>query len=192
MDNHPEIDNDYNGVEIVLNKRFSQHLTVLNGFTVGKNTGTISTGSLNNPNSLINDEKAIGNDSTYILNLLGTYRMPHDVMARVHWYDRSGYALNRTTTFTRAQVPNLTQANQSVSLLPRDEFRRGALRLLDIRFSKAFRLGGSTKIEPLIEVYNVLNKNSSITEVETVGPSLGFVTESVTARVVKTGLKFNF
>lgn len=192
MDNYPEIENYYNGVEFVLNKRFSKNLTVLTGFTIGANKGTISTTSLNNPNTLINNEGYIGNDSTYILNLLGTYRMPRDFMASVHWYDRSGYPLQRTFTFTRTQVPNLTQVTQSVSLLPRGEFRRGALGLLDMRFSKAFRFTDSLRIEPLVEVYNILNNNSSITESEVVGPNLGFVTESVTARVAKLGVKVTF
>jgi hypothetical protein len=190
-DNYPEIENTYNGFEILVDKRFSDRFMLLTGLTLSSHTGTDNTGDLNNPNNDINNEGDIGNYSAYNLKTVATYRLPRDFYVGVNLQYRSGYPLNRNFTVTRALVPNLTQVNQSIKLVPRGEVQRGELALLDVRFSKAMRLGRFT-FEPLLEVYNLLNNNSSITEVETVGPNLGFITETVLPRVAKLGLKMKF
>lgn len=191
-DNYPEIENSYNGFEVLVDKRFSQRFMVLSGLSLGSNKGTINTGDLNNPNLLINNEGNIGNDSRFNLKTVATYRLPRNFFVGVNLQYRDGYPLQRTFTVTRTQVPNLTQVNETVQLAPRGDFRRGNLALLDIRFSKSMEIAGGFKVEPLLEVYNMLNNNSTISEVEVVGPNLGFPTETVLPRVLKLGLKVNF
>ena len=190
-DNYPEIQNLYNGLEILVDKRFSQRFMVLSGLSLGAHKGTSSTGDLNNPNQLINNEGNIGNDARFNLKTVATYRLPRAFLVGVNLQYRDGYPLQRSFTVTRTQVPNLTQVNETVQLAPRGEFRRGHLALLDVRFSKLIRMKG-VRVEPLLELYNALNNNSTITEVEVVGPNLGFPTETVLPRVLKFGLKVNF
>lgn len=191
-DNYPEIHNSYNGFEVLVDKRFSDRFMVLSGLSLGANKGTINTNDLNNPNLQINNEGNVGNDSLFNLKTVATYRLPRDFFVGVNLQYRDGYPLQRTFTVTRSLVPNLTQVNETVQLAPRGEFRRGHLALLDVRLSKSFRLGNEFRVEPLIEVYNALNNNSTISEVEVVGPNLGFPTETVLPRVLKLGLKVNF
>jgi len=191
-DNYPEIRNTYNGFEVIVDKRFSDRFSFLTGLSLGSNEGTINTGDLNNPNLLINNEGNIGNDSRFNLKTMATYRLPYAFLLGVNLQYRDGYPLQRSFTVTRTQVPNLTQVNQTVQLASRGEFRRDPLALLDLRFSKSFEMRGGLKVEPLLELYNALNNNSTITEVEVVGPNLGFPTETVLPRVLKVGLKVNF
>ena len=191
-DNYPEITNTYNGFEVLVDKRFSDRFMVLSGLTLGSHEGTISTGDLNNPNLLINNEGNIGNDARFNLKTVATYRLPRAFLIGVNLQYRDGYPLQRTYTVTRGQVPNLTQVNETVQVAPRGEFRRGHLALLDVRFSKSITVRTGFRVEPLLEVYNVLNNNSTISEVEVVGPNLGFPTETVLPRVLKLGLKVNF
>lgn len=190
-DNYPEIENRYNGFEILVDKRFSQQFMVLSGLSLGAHEGTTGTGDLNNPNLDINNYGNIGNDSRFNLKTVATYRLPRAFLVGVNLQYRDGYPLQRSFTVTRTQVPNLTQVNETVQLAPRGDFRRGRLALLDVRFSKLIDMKG-VRVEPLLEVYNALNNNSTITEVEVVGPNLGFPTETVLPRVLKFGLKVNF
>ena len=88
-------------------------------------------------------------------------------------------------------MPTLTQVNQLVSLAPAGEYRRERLSLLDFRASKRFT-AGSTTIEPTLDVYNVLNENAAISEVETVGPALGRISRNVDGRTLRFGLKLQF
>jgi hypothetical protein len=190
-DNYSEIDNRYNGFEFLIDKRFSDQFMLLSGLTVGSQKGTINSGDLNNPNLLINNEGNIGNDATLNFKTVATYRLPRAFYIGANVQSRSGYPLQRNYTVTRTQVPTLTQVNQTIQLAPRGEYRRGQLTLVDVRFSKRIE-SGRFSFEPLFEVYNLLNNNSSITEVETVGPNLGFITETVMPRVAKFGFKMRF
>jgi hypothetical protein len=191
-DNYSEISNRYNGFEVLVDKRFSQRFMVLSGLTLGASKGTNNTSDLNNPNLLINNEGNIGNDARFNLKTVATYRLPRAFQIGVNLQYRDGYPLQRTFTVTRTLVPNLTQVTQSVQLAPRGEFRRGNLALMDVRFSKSISMPGGVRVEPLMEVYNLFNNNSTITEVEVVGPNLGFPTETVLPRVLKLGVKMNF
>ena len=51
LDNFPELDRVFNGVDLTFNKRFSNRWMVISGLSVGKNIGdTYPFGDLNNPN----------------------------------------------------------------------------------------------------------------------------------------------
>jgi len=47
-------------------------------------------------------------------------------------------------------------------------------------------------VEPLLEVYNLLNENASVTEVEQVGAALGRVSRNLDGRLVRVGFKVGF
>lgn len=191
IDNYPGIENRYNGFEVVLDKRFSNKGTVMAAYTRGVNKGTSSTTDLNNPNLLINNYGNIGNDAPHALNVAGTYRLPRDLMLGFHWYFRSGFPLQENYTFNTLQVRNLTQVSQSIQLIPRGDVRLDDLNLLDVRFSRKFKLKSMT-FEPMLEGYNLLNSNVATRVNETVGPNLFFIIESLTARVAKLGLRVRF
>jgi hypothetical protein len=190
-DNYSEIESTYNGFEVLIDKRFSDRLMVLSGLSLGAHSGTINTSDLNNPNLSINNHGSIGNDSRFNLKTVATYRLPRAFRVGVNLQYRDGYPLQRSFTVTRTLVPNLTQVNQTVQLASRGDYRRGNLALLDLRFSKVIEAKG-LRVEPLMELYNALNNNSTISEVEVVGPNLGFPTETVLPRVLKLGLKLSF
>jgi outer membrane receptor protein involved in Fe transport len=88
-------------------------------------------------------------------------------------------------------VPNLTQVNQRVLLSAAGEVRKESLSLLDFRVTKRFRIG-NTSFEPTLDVYNVLNENAALSEVETVGPALGRISRNVDGRTVRLGARVQF
>jgi hypothetical protein len=168
IDNYPGIKNVYNGFEVLVDKRFSNNSLALVSYTYGNVEGTITTSDLNNPNLLINNYG------------------PLDFMLGAHWAVRSGFPLGPSYTFTTRQVPGLTQVSQSVKVAPRGDYRLDRLNLLDLRFSKRF------KVNSMLEGYNMLNSSATTRVSETVGPNLFFIIESLTARVAKLGLRVSF
>ncbi len=190
-DNYPGIQNVYQGFEATINRRLRDNFEVLLGYTLGSNKGTVTTSDMNNPNLLINNYGNIANDSTNVVNLLATYHMPWEMMLSGHWYYRTGFALQENYTFTGAQVPKLTQVSQVIQLDARGDTRLPSINLLDMRLSRAIRFNGQ-RLEPMVELYNALNNNAPITTNQTVGTNYGFITENVTARVLKFGVRYTF
>ena len=76
-------------------------------------------------------------------------------------------------------------------LLPTGDVRKPNQTLLDVRLGRQFQSYGLTW-EPLLEIYNLLNENASVSEVETVGPALGRISRNIDGRLVRFGLKVSF
>jgi hypothetical protein len=181
---------EYEGVELTVSRRFNAGLTLFGGVTLGKNTAATSA-SLN-PNDRINDGGYDLLDSKVIVNVSGLYQFPWGVTAATHLAHYSGQPLRRIYTVTRTVVPALRQTSQDVLLVPTGTFRKPDQTLLDLRFGRQFRRADVGTIEPLLEIYNVLNENGSITEVEQVGTALGRISRNIDGRLVRISLKVGF
>lgn len=180
----------YHGVEATFNRRFRQNLTLFGGVTVGSNKAATSAST--NPNDLINASGYDLLDSRVIVNMSGIYRLPWSIDVSSHLAFYSGQPLRRIYTITRTVVPALRQTSQDVQLVPAGDFRKPDQTLLDVRVGRRFRQAGSLTFEPLFEVYNLLNENASVTEVETVGPALGRISRNIDGRLVRLGVKVSF
>ena len=75
--------------------------------------------------------------------------------------------------------------------MPAGDVRKPDQSLLDVRLGRRFNARGLT-FEPLLEVYNLLNENASVTEVEQVGTALGRISRNLDARLLRVGLKVQF
>ena len=75
--------------------------------------------------------------------------------------------------------------------MPAGDVRKPDQSLLDVRLGRRFDVRGLT-FEPLLEVYNLLNENASVTEVEQVGAALGRISRNLDARLLRIGLKVQF
>jgi hypothetical protein len=78
-----------------------------------------------------------------------------------------------------------------VRLERNDETRYDKWVMLDLRVGRIFPMG-KLRFEPFVDVYNVLNANTILTEVTTVGSSLGVVSATINPRLVRVGGKFTF
>jgi hypothetical protein len=61
-----------------------------------------------------------------------------------------------------------------------------------MRVSRTFRFGPSANIEPMFEVYNILNENAALSQVTTIGPAFGRISSTVDGRLVRLGFKLLF
>lgn len=189
--NFDGLGSQYNGVEITFDKRMANNFSLFGGYTLGAHDQCTS--ASRNPNERIN---ACGNhpyDSTHIVNVSGLYRLPGDFLVSGHYQYKTGQPLKRDYAFASAQVPGgLTQVSQRVILVPAGEVRKDNITVLDLRLSKRFKLRNGMTLEPTLDVYNVLNENGALIEVETVGPALGRISRNVDGRTVRFAGRIQF
>jgi hypothetical protein len=181
---------EYDGVDVTVNRRFDENLTLFGGVTVGRNKA--ATSASRNPNDLINSSGYDPLDSRVILNLSGIYRLPWAVNFSSHFAYYSGQPLRRIYTISPSIVPGLRQTNQDVLLVPTGTYRKPDQTLLDVRLGRKFTGPTGISFEPQIEVYNLLNENGSLTEVEQVGASLGRISRNIDGRLVRFSLRVGF
>ena len=180
----------YDGVDVTVNRRFDKSVTLFGGLTVGSNTA--ATSASRNPNDLINASGDDPLDSRVILNLSGIYQLPWSLSVSSHLAYYSGQPLRRIYTISPTIVPGLRQTTQDVLLVPTGTYRKPDQTLLDLRVGRRFGGTSGVSIEPLIEAYNLLNENGSLTEVEQVGASLGRISRNIDGRLVRFSVKVSF
>lgn len=190
LTNSDKLAQSYHGGELTFNRRFRNNLTLFGGVTVGTNKSAPV--ASNNPNDQINAAGYDLLDSRVIVNFSGVYRLPWSLNVSGHLAHYSGQPLRRIYTVTRTVVPTLRQTSQDVNLLPAGEARKPDQTLLDIRLGRRFQGARGLAIEPLLEIYNLLNENASVQEVEQVGPALGRISRNIDGRLVRFGVKVSF
>jgi hypothetical protein len=180
----------YDGGEVTVTRRFTQRFTLFGGVTVGRNKAS-SSASLN-PNDRINADGYDPLDSRVMLNVSAISNLPGGISLSSRFAHQTGQPLRRVYQLTRTIVPGLGQTSQDVQLVPRGEFRRGDQTLWDVRVGRRFTTGRGTTVEPIFEVYNLLNENASLTEVETVGPTLGRISRNIDGRLARFSVRVGF
>jgi hypothetical protein len=185
-----ELEQHYNGVEVQMNTRMSNG-SVFGGLTIGRDYGDQDSGDLNNPNNRINNQGAIGFDSTYQIRGGFNWRVPGEVQLSGSIREATGLPQTRVFVVTSAVVPGLTQVNQNVQVAQRGDFRYPWVNLVDLRVARSFK-AGSTRFEPTLDLFNVFNNNAVTSGVTTIGSSLGRPSAIVMGRLVRVGGRMTF
>ena len=186
----PDLRQTYHGVEFQMNTRTSK-ATVFGGLTIGRDFGDQDSGDLNNPNVRVNNQGNIGFDSPYQIRGGFSYRLPASVEFSGSVREASGLPQSRTYTLTTTIVPGLTQVTQNVLVAANGEFRYPWVNLVDLRVTKAFRIG-KTKIEPTVDLFNVFNNSAVTSAVTTIGTSIGRPSAIVMGRLLRVGGHMTF
>jgi hypothetical protein len=165
----------YNGLVLVAEKRRSQGWQAFGSYTYSRASGLLpSSGATaagpqvstigppnpitfgRDPNDLTNARGRLPNDRPHIFRVMGTMDVPGvGVVAAGNLQYFSGKPWAAT-----AQVV-LPQGDQRVLLESRGSRRLPGQTLLDLRLSKTLALGGTTRIELLLDVLNALNDASA-------------------------------
>ena len=104
------------------------------------------------PNSLTNARGRLPNDRPHMLRVMGSVDVPRTgfvVAANVQHFSGKPWAAT-------AQIA-LPQGDQRILLEPRGSRRLSSQTLVDFRVSRPISFGGSTRVELLVDVLNVLN-----------------------------------
>ena len=193
------LDNDsYNGVEFTGTKRMSRHWMLLAGFTIQREKGTYGAGSsdealsdnFNDPNLNINRQNSVLNmDSTYVFKADSTYNLPFGIGVSVNFQHYTGFPIRPTEVFTG---PELAQHTETVALDPAGLLRLPSVNLLDLRIARTFTWKERYHLEPLIDLFNLTNSQTVVSEVTSYGPNYLRPSNLVNPRLARIGMRFDF
>ena len=189
--NIPDLGNTYNGVEFSVTRPLANRWALLAGFTIGKSEGLYDRGlddDFNNPNLNINrDNSIIGQDSTHIAKILGTYILPKDFTVSTNLRYFTGQPIEKVVT-----VRGLNQGTVTVLDEPRGRTRLDNVMIWDVRASRIFIAGRNIEIEPMLDVFNLLNDAPKTNIINQVGPRFGLPLAILAPRIARLGLRVTF
>ncbi len=191
-DNAPELDSKYDGVDISFNRRLRNRWMLMGGLSLGKNVGDTysETSDLNNPNFTF--RRAVTQfDVPVAFKLSGIYEMPLGIQISGKVQHFSGFP-EAPTVLVTSQTVALTQVSQSVRVAPAGDTRLPSVNLVDVRFSKSVRAGGTVRIEPALDIFNLTNSNPIQARVTQIGPAFGRATEILRGRLFRAGVYLTF
>lgn len=154
----------YRGVELTATKRMSNRWQLQGSWVISKITGSYNnTSNAGNSSTEYNDpntdprfqpfrEGRLSNDNTHIAKVLGSYRVPWDVLVSAAYYYTSGATFNRTI-----RSPRITQGRKDLFIEPRGSQRYDDRPQLDLKIEKQFRVGLDRRLGVTLEGFNMLN-----------------------------------
>jgi hypothetical protein len=180
----------YDGYDITLNTRFGHGGTLLTGFSSGLTKSR--TCQVSNPNSLLFcDQNEFDVPFQSQFKAAGSYPLPWDVLVSGVFQSVAGNERSITYIVTRADLPQLTVSSITIPLLPPGSEYYDRLNQLDLRLAKNFRFGNK-KIMPQVDIFNVTNSATVLSQVNTFGPSLDQVRTILDGRIVRLGVMVEF
>jgi len=170
------------------------------GATFSQNLGDIycnslvacsaATGDLNNPNFTYRRGLA-GNDVPTSLRGSGLYQLPWggvSISTTVQHY--TGFPEN-TTVLVGTNTVRLTQVTQSIVVEPRGTTRVPPVNSLDVSVRRQWKYR-AVALEPVLDVYNLLNAASLLSRVTQLGPTYQTPVTIQRGRLIRLGVNMNF
>ena len=188
--NQDELDVDYHGVDISVNKRMSNGWSLMGGANFGRATGTVITGDLNNPNSPDYRTGAFGNDVPWSYRLSGVVNLPFHIAGSATTSYYAGFP-ELTTVLVNSRTVALTQSSQSVIVNERGSVRFPNVYQLDVSLRRPIQLQ-NVRVEPRIDLYNLTNEASVQRRVTTLGSAYQRPSDVQRGRLIKFGMSLDF
>lgn len=189
--NYGELDSNFNGADISVNKRMSQHWSVTGGASFGKTEGDTAgvASDLNNPNFAFR-RGIVGNDVPWSYRASGVYELPYQLSLSVTAQYYQGFP-ELTTVSVGNNTVALTQGATTLTVEPRGTTRLPAVTSVDMSIRKFWRVG-NLKLEPRVDLYNLTNAASILGRVAQLGPTYGRVSNIQRGRLIKAGFSIEF
>jgi hypothetical protein len=189
-DNYEELDSDFNGADITVNKRMSHNWSLTGGASFGKTTGdTQGTADLNNPNFTYR-RGLVGNDVPWSYRASGVYQFPYQLSVSVTAQYYQGFPESTTVSVGNNTV-TLTQGATTLAVEPRGTTRLPAVTSVDMSIRKFWRIQG-LRLEPRVDLYNLTNEAAILSRVTQLGPTYGRASSIQRGRLVKVGFSVEF
>ncbi len=166
--NPPGAKRDYDGVEVVVNKRYSNGWQLNASYVYGKSRGTVGTSfsestsitSLyDNPNAHINADGRFDYERRHQLKLTGVLRGPWGINLGTYFRYLSGQRYTRKIRSLDVGL-DLNQGNTTIYAEKRGSQELPALMTLDLKIEKSIKLG-SINVRAFVDIFNVLNNNKA-------------------------------
>jgi hypothetical protein len=192
----------YNGLDVGFNWRMRAGATLYGGTSTGRVMS--NTCQVEDPNYIsapVPDRPAsglrfcdYGDFDVPMLTqfkLVGTYPLPFGVRLSGNLQSQPGTERVITYEVTRTLVPTLTQPRVLVRLTEPGSQYNDRVNQIDLSVSKTIRTGKTT-IQPEASLFNVLNANPVVTQVNTFGPALNNAQTILAPRLLRLGLTMRF
>lgn len=201
LTNSRQLNNHYRGVDIDFRRQMNRNWMLLGGVTLSRFRGSTfgdvnaTLDDLNNPNFSQNRIGLLPNDAPVIFKLGGTYNLPWGVILSGNFQHVTGYPVNQLYTVNSTILGStLTQSSQLIRLAAAGDKRLPNVNMLDLRFSKEFRIGERWKLKPEFDIYN-LNNSGAVTAVNESANSIALFQNPTTVlspRLFKVGMRADF
>ncbi len=189
-DNYPEVDAEFNGVDVTFNKRLSQGWMLMGGVSFGKSLGNIyGTADLNNPNFMFR-RGVIGDDVPVSFKAFGLYQLPYGISVSGSAQHFTGFPEITSVLVSRNTV-TLTQVSQSITVEPRGTTRLPDVNMIDISVRRAFRRD-EYSVEPVLDIFNLTNGAAIRGRTTLLGPTYGRAADIQRGRLIKLGINVKF
>jgi len=196
--NDPKFTADYETYNTEVVKRLSGKSQILTGFDLSHYdtwgfasaisqdiaTDTSAFGVPQDPNRLTYNNRQDYWHWQY--KFLGSYELPWGIQSSASIRLTKGEPYGRTLNTT-----GLTQGTVNLTVEPIGTFFYDTVRLLDLRFAKSVILSG-TKLEGLVDIFNLNNSPAILSANNQTGASFGSVLTTVNPRIIRLGVRWSF
>jgi len=179
----------YDGLLVVLSKRMSHNWQGVVSVDVSKSRGKLGGSGTGGPNDYIFSDGLLTSDRPVVAKATFSYKFPWGILAAVNSQYQSGEPYARTVQRSDLGFP----AAVTIQVEPRDGSRRyPALKQVDLRVQREFRLSGSRRFDLFVDALNLNNDAKSESVASTVGTSTAFgvPTRYIQPRRIQLGTKF--
>jgi len=175
--NVPELERNYQALEVVLKKRMSHNWQMNGSLVLSRAKGNIGLGygassgfsaAANSPNDFVNLSEAsrLDFERALLIKLMGTYRFPLDIFLSFYYTHLSGTPWARRVTIVPPsswlQEENAFQTYASVFLEEPGSRKNQAFDTLDIRIEKELVLKKFGRLSAYVDIINVLGNKYKI------------------------------
>ena len=196
----------YNGFDVTTNARFGQGGMVSGGLSMGR-TVTDNCLVVDSPQDArpgfckVTPPWSAGSQVKFLV----VYPLPWDISTSMIYQNSSGIPVTASYVVGNAAIaPSLGRnlsdcgtaaacnANRTVELIAPQTMFEPRLQQVDLRFSRVFRFGGTRRLRPSLDVYNLLNASNVINENITYGPAWRDAVQILSGRLLRIGAQLDF
>jgi hypothetical protein len=192
--NSSDLNTDYKGVDWTVSKRMSHNWSMLVGGSYGSANGTTRGGNRADPNVVYNPydkDQITNNDRPWSYRASGVYQLPYDFFVSATYQYQVGAPETTTVSVTNATI-SLAQGTQSVLVAPIGDVRYPNVAQLDLNLRKTFRLPGSQRLTPRLEVFNLTNEATITDWITQLGPTYHRPSGIQHGRLIKLEVAYDF
>lgn len=175
----------YKTVEVAATRRLSNNWQTNVSFSATKIDSPFSDRQALNPNAEINTAEDFWEITTKVS---GGYMLPWGVVASANYERRNGAPQARQVQFTGGQ----TIRSLVVNVERLGSIRLPTTNLVDFRFAKRIRLGGSQTLEGRFDFFNVFNNNFVTSRTVRAGANYLVPSNIILPRILQMGVTYNF
>jgi hypothetical protein len=189
--NDSALNAQFHGVDMTITKRLSGGWMILGGLALGRNTGNTYTSSadLNNPNFTFL-QGPVAADVPVSFKLAAIYELPYGFSLGANAQHYTGFPESDTVVVSSDSAV-LTQVSQSIRVAAQGTNRLPGVNLVDLSVRRVFKIR-SLSIEPVAEVFNMLNANTVTSRSTLLGPAYHRVSGILPGRLMRFGFDVKF